>query len=114
MLLCWLCVSSCVCAPWLGPFRRTALALHCTEGSSRGACAIPLGGCRLYSPECREGFFSETGFPINGVLGNRASDNRHSRKSISIHSHAYAVPGRRQAGLFSELPRRVLLGNSGA
>src|SRR5215217_7220563 len=62
MLLCWTCVSSCVCAPWLGPFRRTPLALQCTEGSSRGASAIPLGGCRLYSLECREGFISETGF----------------------------------------------------
>src|SRR5829696_3735773 len=60
MLLCWTCVSSCVCAPWLGPFRRTPLALHCTEGSSRGASAILIGGCRLYSPECLEGFFSET------------------------------------------------------
>src|SRR5215203_2516421 len=80
MLLCWLCVSSCVYAPWLGPFRRTPLALHCTEGSSRGACAIPLGGCRLYSPECREGFFSETGLPINGLLGKWASGTDYSRK----------------------------------
>src|SRR5215210_8369462 len=70
MLLCWTCVSSCVCAPWLGPFRRTPLALHCTEGSSRGASAIPLGGCRLYSPECREGFVSETGLPTNSIPGN--------------------------------------------
>src|SRR5215212_9100551 len=78
-----LCLLLCLC-PMAWPFRRTPLALHCTEGSSRGACAIPLGGCRLYSPECREGFFSESGFPINGVLGNRASDNRHSRKLGSM------------------------------
>src|SRR5215204_4233538 len=50
MLLCCPCVSSCVYdAPRLGPFGRTPLALHCTECSSRGASAIPLGGCRLYS-----------------------------------------------------------------
>src|SRR5215212_9116705 len=29
-----------------------------------------------------------------------------------IHPHTYKVPGRRQAGLISELPRRVVLGNS--
>ena len=75
MLLCYTCVSSCVCAPWLGPFRRTPLALHCTEGSSRGACAIPLGGCRLYSPECREGFFSETQIhtPASNLATNPAT-----------------------------------------
>ena len=28
-----------------------------------------------------------------------------------IHPHAFTVSGRRQAGLISELPRRVLLGN---
>src|SRR5215213_8789663 len=31
-----------------------------------------------------------------------------------IHPHTYKVPGRMQAGLISELPRRVLLGNSEA
>src|SRR5215204_6908055 len=91
MLLCWTCVSSCVYAPWLGPFRRTPLALHCTEGSSRGASAIPLGGCRLYSPECREGFFSGTCF-------------------VRLRTHT--VSGRMVAArLFTGLPRTVLLGN---
>ena len=42
---------------------------------------------------------------------HRASDKAHSRKPISIHSHAYVVLGRMRAGLFSELPTRVLLGN---
>jgi hypothetical protein len=37
---------------------------------------------------------------------------RASRKPALIHPPTYAVPGRRQVGLFSELPRRVLLGNS--
>src|SRR5215203_6949473 len=41
----------------------------------------------------------------------RAAEKAHSRKPISIHSHAYAVAGRMRASLFSELPRRVLLGN---
>src|SRR5215216_6368445 len=31
------------------------LDLHCTEGSSRGASAIPLGGCRLYHPAAEKG-----------------------------------------------------------
>jgi hypothetical protein len=44
----------------------------------------------LYSPSCREGFFSET---------------------CIIHPHSYTVPGRTRAGLFTGLPRRVLLGN---
>src|SRR5215216_6138483 len=44
-------------------------------------------------------------------LYSRAAEKAHSRKSISIHSHAYAVPGRMRAGLFIELPRRVLLGS---
>src|SRR5215204_2018780 len=92
MLLCWLCVSCCVYAPWLGPFRRTPLAQHCTECSSRGASAIPLGGCRLCSPECREGFFSGTCF---------------------VRSRTHTVSGRMVAvRLFTELPGRVLLGNS--
>ena|SRR5215213_1048961 len=42
----------------------------------------------------------------------REFEKGHSRKPTFIHSHTYTVPGRRQAGLFSELPRRVLLGNS--
>src|SRR5215218_5802188 len=42
---------------------------------------------------------------------HRTAGKAHSRKPISIHSHAYAVPGRMQASLFSELPKRVLLGN---
>ena len=40
-----------------------------------------------------------------------ASEKAHSRKPISIHSHAYAVAGCMRAGLFIELPRRGLLGN---
>src|SRR5215218_9512199 len=40
-----------------------------------------------------------------------ASEKAHSRKPALIHPHTYKVPGRRQAGLFSELPSRVLLGN---
>src|SRR5215218_907098 len=41
----------------------------------------------------------------------RAAEKAHFWKPISIHSHAYAVPRRMRASLFSELPRRVLLGN---
>src|SRR5215208_5618401 len=40
------------------------------------------------------------------------SEKAHSRKPALIHPHTYKVPERRQAGLISELPRRVLLGNS--
>src|SRR5215210_3970097 len=79
MLLCWTCVSSCVCAPWLGPFRRTPLALHCTEGSTRGASAIPVGGCRLYSPSCREGVFSKTELPVLVLL-----EDRHCRRHCAF------------------------------
>src|SRR5215218_8829766 len=35
-----------------------------------------------------------------------------SRKPAFIRPHTYTMAGRRQAGLISELPRRVLLGNS--
>ena len=42
---------------------------------------------------------------------HRVSEKAHSRKPALIHPHTYKAPGRRQAGLFSELPRRVLLGN---
>src|SRR5215208_813749 len=41
----------------------------------------------------------------------RGADKEYSPKPTFIHSHRYTVPGRRQAGLISELPRRVLLGN---
>src|SRR5215217_4722987 len=43
---------------------------------------------------------------------HRTSERAHSRKPALIHPHTYKVPERRQAGLISELPRRVLLGNS--
>jgi hypothetical protein len=44
---------------------------------------------------------------------HQITEKAHSRKPISIHSHAYAVPGRMLATrLFSELPRRTLLGSS--
>src|SRR5215211_1279731 len=45
------------------------------------------------------------------VFIHRVAEKAHSRKPAFIHPHTYTVPGRRQAGLFSELPRRVLLGN---
>ena len=46
-----------------------------------------------------------TGSPRReGVLGNPAF----------IHPHTYPVRGSRQAGLFTGLPRRVLLGNPGS
>src|SRR5215204_122420 len=53
-------------------------------------------------------------FPGSGVGGSihRAAERAHSRKPRFIHPHTYKVPGRRQAGLISELPSRVLLGNS--
>src|SRR5215218_3410019 len=41
---------------------------------------------------------------------HRTSERAHSRKPALIHPHTYKVPERRQAGLISELPRRVLLG----
>jgi hypothetical protein len=50
-----------------------------------------VGPLLLYPLRIREGLFPEPVF---------------------IHPHTPPVPGRRQAGLFSELPRRVLLGNS--
>src|SRR5215208_2910507 len=43
-----------------------------------------------------------TELPGRGLLGSRAC----------IRAHAYTVLGCRQASLISELPRRVLLGNS--
>src|SRR5215204_1180705 len=43
---------------------------------------------------------------------HRASGKAHSRKPVFIHPHAFTVSGRRQVALISELPRRVLLGNS--
>src|SRR5215217_6441813 len=56
----------------------------------RRLCPSPPRPLPLYSPSFREGSFSET----------------------CTHTPAYLkVPGRRQAGLISELPRRVLLGN---
>ena len=41
------------------------------------------------------------------------AEKAHSRKLVFIHPHTYKVPGRRQAGLFSELPSKVILGNYG-
>src|SRR5918993_6121379 len=56
----------------------------------RSACTYPKSACCLYSLYCREQVFPET----------------------CIHLPVYlTVPGRRRAGLISELPRRVLLGN---
>src|SRR5215204_5436352 len=46
-----------------------------------------------------------------GSLIHGPSEKAHSRKPMSIHSHAYAVPGRMRARLFSELPRETVLGN---
>ena len=43
---------------------------------------------------------------------HQAAEQAHSRKPALIHSPTYKVPGRRQAGLINELPRRVLPGNS--
>ena len=42
---------------------------------------------------------------------HRVAEKAHSRKPRFIHPHSYKVPRRRQEGLISELPRRVLLGN---
>ena len=42
---------------------------------------------------------------------HRVSDTALCRKPTCIHSRTYKVPGRRQAGLISELPGRVLIGN---
>jgi hypothetical protein len=42
---------------------------------------------------------------------HRTPERAHSRKPALIHPHTYKVPGRRQAGLISELPRRGLLGH---
>src|SRR5215204_1961778 len=78
------------------------------QNRENGLCAPRFAG--IWSPSLvlirnyqtvSEGFFSETGLPVYGVLGSPAC----------IHSHRYTVPERRQAGLFRELPRRVLLGN---
>ena len=44
-------------------------------------------------------------------LIHRAAEKGSSRKPALIRPHTYTVPGRRRAGLISELPRRVLLGN---
>ena len=41
----------------------------------------------------------------------RESENAHSRILVFLRPHTYTVPGRMQAGLFTGLPRRVLLGN---
>src|SRR5215217_8034883 len=46
--------------PTAWPFRRTPLALHCTDGSSREASPIPLGGGLPQFPRCRDTLFSET------------------------------------------------------
>src|SRR5215217_3122456 len=43
---------------------------------------------------------------------HRTSERAHSRKPALIHPHTYKVPERRQAGLISELPRRLIPGNS--
>ena len=37
---------------------------------AKRARAYSLGASYLYSLDCREGSFSETGLPINNVLGN--------------------------------------------
>jgi hypothetical protein len=60
--------------------------------------------------------------PSRVLLGNRISGNDYSRKpsflytgfsETSFHTPAsYTVPGRRQSGLFIELPSRLILGNS--
>ena len=50
------------------------------------------------------------GTPLASI--HRVSEKAHSRKPIFVRPHTYTVPGSRQAGLFSELPRRTLLGNS--
>src|SRR5215213_9232210 len=42
------------------------------------------------------------------TLIHQESEMAHSRKPALIHPHTYTVPWRRQAGLFIELPRRVL------
>jgi hypothetical protein len=44
---------------------------------------------RIYSPNCREEFFSETGLPVYGVLGNSLL-----RPSIDIRSEDAFVEGR--------------------
>jgi hypothetical protein len=41
----------------------------------------------------------------------RESENEPSRILVFLRPHTYTVPGRMQAGLFTGLPRRVLLGN---
>ena len=41
----------------------------------------------------------------------RESEKAHSRILVFLRPHTYTVPGRMQAGLFTGLPRRVLLGN---
>src|SRR5215204_5322653 len=111
MLLCWTCVSSCVCAPWLGPFRRTPLALHCTEGSSRGASAIPLGGRCLYSPNFRQGIFSETGLPPNDVLGNsRGFRGFREKRPELLDSGLLSYQGCLLVFYLTLLPFRLLLG----
>src|SRR5215218_9345594 len=43
---------------------------------------------------------------------HRTAERSSSRKPLSIRPHRYTVPERRQASLFTGLPRRVLLGNS--
>jgi hypothetical protein len=45
----------------------------------------------------------------SGIHGDAEKES--SRKLAYIHPHTPPVPGRRQAGLFTGLPRRVLLGN---
>ena len=43
-----LCLLLCL-RPMAWPFRRTPLALHCSECSSRGASPIPLASCPVAS-----------------------------------------------------------------
>ena len=53
--------------------------------------------------------------PLRGRLAHsihREPEKGNSRKPVFIHPLTYTVPGRRKAGLFTGLPRRVLLGNS--
>jgi hypothetical protein len=49
--------------------------------------------------------------PTAVAIIHSITEEAHYRKLVFLRSHIYTVPERMQAGLFTGLPRRVLLGN---
>src|SRR5215208_6680473 len=106
---CWGLAWRRLCADWSfdAPWMRHQTPPWMTS-STRPDAIRSLSLALAPRPPPRRGPMTR-GTPLASI--HRAAEKAHSRKPVFIHPHAFTVSGRRQAGLISELPRRVLLGN---